>query len=366
MVFHEPIEMDFPLTSQTMQAAVYRGVNDVRVEAVPLPVIGPRDVLLRVGACGVCGTDLKKIHYGLVPPPRIFGHETAGTVAAVGAEVTDWKIGDRALAVHHVPCLGADCYYCRRGTFAQCPLYKKTGATAGFEPAGGGFAEYVQILDWCVAGGMMKLPDDVSFEEASFVEPLNTCLKGVTLAGVQPGDTVFVTGQGPIGLLFTQLAKIAGASVVVTDRFAYRREMALALGAAAALDPDSDDVNSVIAQFSEGRGADVAIVAVPNTAVVAGAFDAIRMGGKVLLFAQTRMNDPLTVDAGAICMLEKSLIGSYSSDMTLQDRAAELIFSRQVNVRALISHRFPLSQITQAFDLAASPRENSLKIMVIP
>ena len=349
-----------------MQAAVYRGVNNVRVENVARPVIGPRDVLLRVGACGVCGTDLKKIQYGLQAPPRIFGHETAGTVAEVGAEVREWKVGDRALVVHHVPCLGADCYYCRRGTFAQCPVYKKTGVTAGFEPAGGGFSEYVQILDWCVTGGMTRLPDDVSFEEASFVEPLNTCLKGVTLAGIQAGDTVFVIGQGPIGLLFTQLAKIAGASVIVTDRFAYRREIALQLGADAALDPDSEDVNSVIRKFSDGRGADAAIVAVPNTAVVAGAFGALRPGGKVLLFAQTRMDDLLTVDAGAICMQEKSLIGSYSSDMTLQERAAELIFSRQVNVRALISHRFPLSEITQAIDFAASPRENSLKIMVNP
>ena len=349
-----------------MQAAVYRGVQDVRVETVPVPTLGPREALLRVGACGVCGTDLKKIQYGLVAPPRIFGHETAGTVAAVGSEVTGWKIGDRALVAHHVPCRQPDCFYCQRRAFAQCPVYKKTGTTAGFEPAGGGFAEYVRVLDWCVAGGMTRLPDNVSFEEASFVEPLNTCLKGVELAGVQPGDTVFVIGQGPIGLLFTQLAKLAGGRVVTTDRFANRRALSLELGAAAALDPEKDDATAEISRLSDGRGADVAIVAVPNTAVVAGAFAAIRPGGKVLLFAQTRLNDPLTVDAGAICMQEKSLIGSYSSDMTLQERAAELIFSRQVNVKALISHRFPLAQITEAFDFATMPRDNSLKIMVTP
>ncbi len=349
-----------------MRAAVYRGVGDVRVETVPIPEIGTRDVLLRVGACGVCGTDLKKIQYGLVPPPRIFGHETAGTVAAVGPEVADWKIGDRALVVHHVPCLRPDCYYCGRGTFAQCPVYKKTGVTAGFEPAGGGFAEYVHILDWCVTGGMTRLPDNVSFEEASFVEPLNTCLKGIESAGVQPGDTVFVIGQGPIGLLFTQLAKIAGASVVVTDRFAYRREKALELGADAAFDPEDSGLSAALAKFSDGRGADAALVAVPNTQVVAGAFGAVRPGGSVLLFAQTKLDDPLTVDAGAICMQEKALIGSYSSNIRLQNRAAQLIFSRQINVRALISHRFPLTEIAQAFELATRPRENSLKIMVIP
>ena len=348
-----------------MTAAVYRGVHDVRVEDVPIPEIGPREVLIRVGACGVCGTDLKKIHFGLVPPPRIFGHETAGEIVTTGPEVQDWEIGQRVLVNHHVPCQSPDCFYCSRAAFAQCPVYKKTGTTAGFEPAGGGFAEYVRVMDWCVTGGMVRLPDDVTYEEASFVEPLNTCMKGMELANVQPADTVFVIGQGPIGLLFTQLAKLAGASVVATDKLPYRRELAEKLGAASALDPD-ENIISTIRKLSDGRGADLAIVAVPHIGVVAGAFEAIRPGGKVLLFAQTRLNDLLEVDAGAICMQEKSLIGSYSSDIRLQDRAAELIFTRQIDVRSLISHRFPLADIAQALDMATRPRDNSLKIMVNP
>src|SRR5579871_2033066 len=178
----------------TMQAAVYRGVDTVRVETVPVPEIGPREVLARVGVCGVCGTDLKKIHYGLTPPPRIFGHETAGTLVAVGVEVTGWQVGDRVVINHHVPCLSSDCYFCLRHAFSQCPVYKKTGATAGFEPAGGGFAEYVRVLDWCAQGGMVRIPEDVSLEEASFVEPLNTCLKGIRMAQIQQGDTVLVIG----------------------------------------------------------------------------------------------------------------------------------------------------------------------------
>ena len=350
--------------SETMRAAVYRGVNDIQVESVPIPNIGAGEVLVRVATCGVCGTDLKKIHHGLVPPPCIFGHETAGTIAAVGAGVEEWKPGDRVIINHHVPCQSPDCFYCRRGAFAQCPTYKKTGTTAGFEPAGGGFAEYVRVMDWCADRGMLRIPDDVSFEEASFVEPLNTCLKGMQGADVRAGDTVWIIGQGPIGLLFTQLAAQAGAQVVATDHLAYRRDMAVKTGAQFALEPESASVSSAIAELSAGRGADLVIVAVPSTSVVSAAFASLRPGGKVLLFAHTRLNDPVEVDAGSVCMQEKTLLGSYSSDIRLQDEAADLIFSRRINIRDLISHRFPLAAISEAIDYASHPRANSLKIVV--
>ena len=365
-----------------MCAAVYRGIDDIRVETIDVPKIGPGEVLVCVGVCGVCGTDLKKIHLGLVPPPRIFGHETAGTIAAVGETVTTWKPGDRVVINHHVPCLKENCFYCARRLFAQCLVYKRTGTTAGFEPAGGGFAEYVRVMDWCVARGMVAIPDGISFEEASFVEPLNTCLKGVEAAGVQASDTVLIIGQGPTGLLFTQLVKLAGAHVIATDRLAYRLAAALRYGADYAFDPvkklnsekidaasleeiDGDAIHEVIWRLSEKRGADVIIVAVPVvTSVVNWIFSLLRPGGKVLLFANTRLNDPIEVDAGAICMQEKTLLGSYSSDIHLQETAARLIFERRIDVASLVSHRFPLSEINEAFGYASHPRDNSLKIMV--
>ena len=150
----------------TMRAAVYRGVNDVRVETVPVPKIGAGELLLRVHTCGICGTDLKKIATGSHSAPRIFGHEPSGVVAAVGAEVSQFKPGDRVVVFHHIPC--RHCYYCRHKTFAQCPTYKKVGCTAGFEPSGGGFAEYVRVMDWIVEQGTVKIPDGVSFEQACF------------------------------------------------------------------------------------------------------------------------------------------------------------------------------------------------------
>jgi len=351
--------------SDTMRAAVYRGVDDVRVETVDVPRLDPGDVLVRVEACGVCGTDLKKIHYGLTPPPRIFGHETAGTIVEVGSAVRGWRVGDHVAVNHHIPCQKPDCFFCKRKAFAQCPVYKRTGATAGFEPAGGGFAEYVRVLSWCV-DGMIRIPEGFPADEATMIEPLNTCLKGVRLAGVQTGDTVVVIGQGPIGMLFTQLARIAGAKVIATDMIASRRDAALQMGANLALDPSSDIISAAVAELSEGRGADTVVVAVPSTEVVPGAFELLRPAGRVLLFAHTRLNDPMAVDAGAICMQEKALIGSYSSDITLQDKCADLIFSRKVDVRPLLTHRFDLGRIADAVDYASRPRDGSLKILVTP
>src|ERR1035438_170314 len=158
----------------TMQAMVYRGVNDLRMETVPVPAIGPGELLVKIATCGVCGTDLKKIHTGSHSAPRIFGHEMAGTIVMVGDGVAGFEIGDRVMAYHHIPC--GKCYYCRKRTYAQCETYKKVGCTAGFAPAGGGFAEYIRVMDWIVAtGGLVRIPDDIPFEQASFIEPVNTC-----------------------------------------------------------------------------------------------------------------------------------------------------------------------------------------------
>ena len=160
-----------------MRAAVYTGDSMVSVEQVPTPAIGPGELLIRVESCGICHTDLKKIEYNLLAPPRIFGHETAGVVAATGAGVRGFSAGDRVIVFHHIPC--GECFYCRHKLYAQCPVYKKVGVTAGYEPAGGGFSQYVRVMDWIVQRGVEKIPDGVSYDRACFVEPVNTCVKGV-------------------------------------------------------------------------------------------------------------------------------------------------------------------------------------------
>src|SRR5437588_2771131 len=204
----------------TMQAAVYRGVNDVRLETVPVPQIGRGEILLRVHTCGICGTDLKKIATGSHSAPRIFGHETSGVIAAVGDGVRNFQPGDRVVMFHHIPC--RECYYCRHKTFAQCQTYKKVGCTAGFEASGGGFAEYVRVMDWIVQHGTVRIPSGISFEQACFVEPVNTCMKGIEALRPEPGETVLVMGQGPIGIILSVLAKRAGATVITSDLYSER------------------------------------------------------------------------------------------------------------------------------------------------
>src|SRR5437899_8135969 len=212
----------------TMQAAVYRGVNDVRLETVPVPQIGRGEILLRVHTCGICGTDLKKIATGSHSAPRIFGHETSGVIAAVGDGVCDFQPGDRVVVFHHIPC--RDCYYCRHQTFAQCETYKKVGCTAGFEPSGGGFAEYIRVMDWIVRKGLVKIPDGVPFEQAAFIEPVNTCYKAVEMLALKPDETVVVIGQGPIGILLAALVKRTGATVLTSDLYPERHAVAAKFG----------------------------------------------------------------------------------------------------------------------------------------
>lgn len=345
-----------------MKAAVYLGIDRVEIEDLPRPEIGAGELLVRVHTCGVCGTDLKKIHYGLAAPPRVFGHEIAGTVAAVAPGEAEWRVSDRVVVQHHVPC--GDCFYCARKLYASCPTYKRTGLTAGYEPSGGGFAEYVRVLPF-VRRGIVRIPDDVSFEEASFLEPLNTVLKGVQTVRAVAGETALVIGQGPIGLLFTQALRARGVEVIATDLVASRRGLSDDFGAVA-VDPTAVDVPALCRERTDGRGADLAVVAVASTAVIPEALAAIRPAGRVLLFAQTRLGEPMTVDAGQVCMLEKALLGAYSADFDLQPVAADLLFKRKVRVAPLISHRFPLAQIDEALRVAANPGPGSLKVLVQP
>ena len=336
-----------------MKAAVYRGPNKVYIEEVPTPAIGPGEVLLQVEACGLCGTDLKKIAHGDLPPPRIFGHEVGGRVAAVGDQVTAWKPGDRALFFHHIPC--RQCDLCRAKSYAQCPQYLRVGTTAGFEPAGGGFAEYVRVMDWIAREGLVRIPEGISEEEATFVEPVNTCLKGIEKAGITPGCSVLIFGAGPVGLILLQLARLKGARVSVVDPIPERLQMAEKLGADAAVRPE----------LVEGRtAADITLVAAAAPQAVQSALDATRPAGRVVLFAQTRLGECVPIDVGQIGKQEKDLVGSYSASVDLQEEAARLVFSRQIQVKPLITHRFPLEKIQEALEVASPPSAASLKVVL--
>jgi L-iditol 2-dehydrogenase len=347
-----------------MRAAVYRGESMVNVEEIPTPAIGRGEILVRVEACGICHTDLKKIEYNLLEPPRVYGHETAGVVAAVGAGVTKFKLGDRVVAFHHIPCL--QCFYCRHKMYAQCPVYKKVGITAGFEPAGGGFAQYVRVMDWIVERGVEKIPDHISFERATLVEPLNTCLKAVTQCDPQPEDFVLVMGQGPIGLIFTMLVKRTGARVAATDTMAERLDTAGRCGADLVWNPLEHDVSSEVKRLTDGRGADIVIVAASAKGIVNQAIASSRPGARILLFAQTSSTEQIEASGADICAGERTLFGCYSASVDLQGESAHLVFSGELPVEELISHRLPLVKIRSGFHLALHPESKSLKIIVQP
>jgi L-iditol 2-dehydrogenase len=351
-----------------MRAAVYRGESRISVDSVDTPEPGEGEILIRVHACGVCHTDLKKIEYNLLPPPRIYGHETAGVVARVGRGVSRYKPGDRVIVFHHIPC--GHCFYCLRKLYAQCPVYKRVGVTAGFEPAGGGFAQYVKAMNWIVERGVEKIPDGVPFEVAAFVEPVNTCLKAVEQCDPQPDEVVLVQGQGPIGLLFTMLLALRGCTIITTDTIPSRLELSRRCGSHFALDPRSNDLAGTISCLTETRGCDMVFVATAAKGLVEEAVRVSRPGARIMLFAQTSDKERIELSGASICVGERSLMGSYSASVDLQKQSAELVFGGKLPLELLISHRVPLDKIEFAFRLATHPGdfpgENPLKVIVCP
>ncbi len=346
----------------TMLAGVYRGAGKVVCEEVTIPKISDGEVLFRVAACGICGTDITKIAHGFLEPPQIFGHELAGTVVEVGRGVRKFKPGDRVVSFHHVPC--EKCFYCQRKLFSQCVQYKKVGLTAGFAPSGGGFGQYVRAMPWIVERGMLAIPPGVTFDEATFIEPVNVAAKAVWKARVSTGEFVVIVGQGPIGMLLTGLCKLKGAEIVATDPLAARRAASLKLGATAAFNPASDDVAAAVRERTQGRGADVVLLAAPQPSLVTEALNMTRAGGRVLLFAH---NDPvleIEFPAAAVGIEEKEILGSYSASITEQEEYAAIVFEKQLPLAELVSHRFPTERIADAVELAAKPKDDTLKVLI--
>lgn len=348
-----------------MKAQVYRGVKQLSYEELPIPTLEADEVLVQVRVVGLCQSDIKKILYPLHEPPRIFGHETAGVIAAIGKDVKNWQVGTRVVVMHHIPCMR--CGYCLNDNFSMCDVYKNICTTAGFAPSGGGFAEYVKVPGHIVRnGGLIPIPDHVSFEIASFVEPTNCCLKAVKKAQIAPGQTVLVTGAGPIGLMFIMLVKYFGARAIATDLLPSRIAKALSVGAEAAFDARDADLVAKIRAMTDGMGVDTTLLAVPSEKAFFQALDCTRKGGKILFFAEFAEEVEIPLNPNILYRREIDLIGSYSSSFRLQNLAADIVFNSRIDVAALISDRFPLQELSAAVERAIAPTQETYKILIYP
>ncbi len=348
-----------------MKAQVFRGVKQLSYEELPIPELQDDEVLVQVRVVGLCQSDIKKILYPLYEPPRIFGHETAGTIAKVGKDVTGWQVGQRVVVMHHIPCMR--CGYCMHDNFSMCDTYKNITTTAGFVPSGGGFAEYVKVPGHIVRnGGLIPIPEGISFEVASFVEPTNCCLKAVKKAQVQPGDWVLITGAGPIGLMFVMLVNYFGGKAIVTDLLPSRISKAKELGAIAAFDAREANLSSQIQDLTGGLGVDTTLLAVPSDKAFFQALDCTRKGGKILFFAEFPDEVEIPINPNILYRREIDLMGSYSSSYRLQSLAVDIVFHGRIDVAALISDRYSLADLGAAVDRAIAPQADTYKILIYP
>lgn len=341
-----------------LKAAVYYDINDIRYEEVPLPEISRDEVLVRMEACGLCGTDLHKILNRAVPPPAVLGHEVAGQIERLGSQVEGFKQGDKVIVFHHIPCFV--CTWCRHGNHSLCPEFKKLNISPG------GFAEYLRVSGPSVKSGLLKIPDSLSYEEATLIEPTACCLRAIARADLRPGDTVVVIGAGPAGLLHIQLCRLLGASkVMAVDRVMERLNTAASFGAEVTANSETEDIQKKIKETTGGMGADIAIVAAGNIKAIKSGINLVRPGGTVLFFAESPAESILEVDPNLIYHSEVTLIGSYSSTPHEHRQALSLIASGRLKAKQLITHRFKLYELSEAVKLATRAGD-SLKIILTP
>ncbi|MGH7539244.1 MAG: alcohol dehydrogenase catalytic domain-containing protein [Gemmatimonadales bacterium] len=339
------------------RVAVYHSNRDLRIESRPLPAIGPGELLLEVGASGICGSDIME-WYRQPKAPAVLGHEVAGRVVAVGAGVARFETGDRVIATHHVPCLA--CRYCRSGRETACELLHRTG----FDP--GGFAAFLRIPAANVEkGGVLLLPDHIDDAAASMVEPLGCVLRGQRRASVGPGDTVLIIGAGVSGCLHLLAARANGASrVLAADPLPERRRFALRLGADLVFDPDTPLGEAVRAAL--GHGADRVIVCAGAGEAALQALTTVDRGGTVLYFAPLRPGEPLPLPFNEVFWRhEATLASSYGAAPADLAAALALMAEGRADVGPLVTHRLPLADIQRGFALMLDAR-HSLKIIIDP
>ena len=337
-----------------MKAVLLDDKGRVRYREVPIPKLEKGDILVEMKVCGLCGSDIEKLHGRYKGVSPIIGHEAAGIVTKAN-NVKGIEEGDRIFPHHHVPCY--KCYYCRNGSPTMCPDYRRVH----YDP--GGFAEYFRFLNWNIEhGGLLKLPKDMSFEGASFIEPTACCIRALNRYGVKRNDNVIIIGAGPIGLTFIQLLKIIGAKTYASDLSNFRSKAAKKFGAIKTFNPSEVDVTKEIKELTEGRGADIAIVASSSSKAIVQGFNCIRIGGRVGLFGVPSKGSILDYDFSDLFNAEKSIISSNAATEEETKTALNYIHKKKIDVNSLITHKFKLQDFEKAVEVAS--KAESIKVLI--
>lgn len=340
-----------------MKAVMIDG-DTVKVKDMPLPTVGRGDILVKMRACGLCGSDIEKVYgrYGVVS--RRLGHEPSGEVIVVGPDVEGISVGDRVFVHHHVPCYS--CYYCNHGDYTMCDHYQRSN----IEPCG--LAEVFLVPEWNVKrGGVIVLPEHVSYEEAAMIEPLACCIKAFNSAGIRGKDSVAVIGVGPAGIMHIMLAEHVGAEpIVAVDVNEFRLRFASSIGADITLDARDSDIAAKVKSVTESRGVDVAIVATSNTNALLSALGMVRKGGKVMLFGVPPKGSTVTIDLNHVFNNEIKLISSLAASDYDTREAFNLIESKRIDIARVITHRFPLDDARDAIECAHKATD-AMKVVVV-
>ncbi len=340
-----------------MRVAMYYSNNDIRIEEMPKPKIGRGELLIRVEASGICGSDVME-WYRINRTPLVLGHEIAGTIEELGEGVKIYKKGDRVACAHHVPC--GRCHYCLAGHETVCDTLRKTN----FDP--GGFCEYLRLPKINVDYGVLPLPDSVSFEEATFIEPLACVIRGQRLAGMKPGISILVVGSGIAGLLHIHLARVRGASrIISTDISDYRLRLAEQFGADISINAKEYSAE-MLRSLNQGRLADLVIVTAGSHSAIEQALGSVERGGTILFFAPTEKDRKIPLPFNDLFWrTEISLTSSYAGSPSDYKEALGLIISRKLDVSGMITHRLSLSETGRGFKLVVEAQE-SIKVIIYP
>lgn len=331
-----------------MQACLINDNGQVGMEDVPIPVLGRGEVLIKLEAAGICGTDIEKAQGGY-GSGGILGHEVSGTVERIGQDMIGLQLGQRVLAHHHVPCYG--CEYCLQGDHTMCDLFRSTN----FDPCG--LAEFFRVPDTNVArGAVIPLPPSIDFDEAALIEPTACCIRALDKAAVKPRESVVVVGLGPTGLTQIQLLrKIKAAPIIGADILASRRKMALKLGANETIDASIADLSKIVIK-STGIGADLVIVSTGNPIAIQQGLNAVRRGGRLLLFGAPAKGSTIALDVASLFNRQVSIVTSYSCVESDLHRAIEILVEREIDLRSMITDTFPIREAPSAIENARTSR----------